>query len=171
MPKQSKTAGTRPAVLQTTAETALMPCGPAHIHAATPRCLSQAHQAACGRLCFRAAGRRASAILKVGDPRHQRLFAKEAGESAGTAIQLQVGKRVRNIARVAKSNDATGHGMADFIDPGPNWRFDMIAALRIRKSLPSAPSLNHENNLNIHSKSRIRNATTNHWFRQVNRPC
>jgi hypothetical protein len=61
--------------------------------------------------------------------------------------------------------------VADFVDSGTDWRFDMIAALRIRKSLPSAPSLNHENNLSIHSKRRIRNVTTKHWFRQVNRPC
>jgi hypothetical protein len=51
---------------------------------------------------------------------------------------------------VAESNNAAGHGVADFVDSGADWRFDMIAALRIGKSLPSAPSLNHENNLSIH---------------------
>jgi hypothetical protein len=72
---------------------------------------------------------------------------------------------------MAKSNNAAGHSVADFVDSWANWRFNMIAALRIGKSFPSAPSLNHKNNLSISSKSRIRNATTNHWFRQVNRPC
>jgi hypothetical protein len=72
---------------------------------------------------------------------------------------------------VAEGDNAAGHGVADFVDSGADRRFDMIAALRIGKSLPSAPSLDHENNLSIHQKNRIRNATTNHWFRQVNGPC
>jgi hypothetical protein len=72
---------------------------------------------------------------------------------------------------VAEGDNTPGHGVADFVDPGADWRFDMIATLRIGKSLPSAPSLDHENNLSITSKSRIWNATTNHWFRQVNWPC
>jgi hypothetical protein len=72
---------------------------------------------------------------------------------------------------VAESNNAAGQGVADFVDSRADRRFDMIATLRIGKSLPSAPSLDHENNLSITSKSRIGNATTNHWFRQVNWPC
>jgi hypothetical protein len=54
---------------------------------------------------------------------------------------------------VPEGNNAAGHGVADFIHSGADWRFNMIAALRIGKSLPSAPSLNHENDLNIPSKS------------------
>jgi hypothetical protein len=71
---------------------------------------------------------------------------------------------------MAERNDTAGHRVTNFINSGADRRFDMIAALRIGKSLPAAPSLNHENNLNITLKSRIGNATTNHWFRQVN-PC
>jgi hypothetical protein len=53
---------------------------------------------------------------------------------------------------VAEGDNTAGHGVADFVDPGADWRFDMIATLRIGKSLPSTPSLDHENNLNITSK-------------------
>jgi hypothetical protein len=52
---------------------------------------------------------------------------------------------------VAEGDDATGHSVADFVDSGADWRFNVIAALGIGKSLPSAPSLNHENNLSISS--------------------
>src|SRR5262245_22053028 len=73
-------------------EQALLARSPAHIHTAAPRCLSQAHQTACGCLCLRAAGRRARTILEVGDPRYQRLLAKKTGTRTRATIQLQVGK-------------------------------------------------------------------------------
>jgi hypothetical protein len=45
---------------------------------------------------------------------------------------------------MTESNNATGHRMPNFINARTDRRLDVFAALRIGKSLPIAPSLNHE---------------------------
>src|SRR5262249_23399280 len=113
-----------------------------------PRGLPKANQALCGGFCFGTCGRRACAIFEISDTRHQRLLAEEPAECADI-FQFQIGERIGHIRSVAKCNSPTSHCMADFIDSGANWRFDMFAALCIGKSFPVAPSLHHEKSLNI----------------------
>ena len=54
--------------------------GAAHVHAAAPGGLAQAHETLCGGLGFGAAGRRAGAVFEIGNARHQRLLAKQLRE-------------------------------------------------------------------------------------------
>jgi hypothetical protein len=51
-----------------------------------------------------------------------------------------------------KRDDPAGHRVADFVNSGADWRFNMFAAVRVRKSLPTAPGLHHENSFNISLK-------------------
>jgi hypothetical protein len=53
---------------------------------------------------------------------------------------------------VTEGDDPAGHCVPDLVDSGANWRFNVIAALGIGKSLPTAPSLNHKNDLSISLK-------------------
>jgi hypothetical protein len=46
---------------------------------------------------------------------------------------------------MTECNNPARHRVADFVNPGADRRFDMIAALRIGKSFPSTPSLDHNN--------------------------
>src|SRR5262245_54476186 len=130
-----------------------MPCGPTQVHATTPGGLTQAHQTLRRGFGFGAGRRRACAIFKIGNMRYQRLLAEEPAEQAGTIVQFQVSERIGHIAGMTEGNDATGHHVTDFIDAGADRRFDMFATLCIRKSFPVAPSLYHENSLNMFQKS------------------
>src|SRR5262245_45348542 len=121
-----------------------MPCGPAQVHATTPGGLTQAHQTLRRGLGFGTGRRCACAIFEIGDMRYQRLLAEEPAEQAGAIVQFQVSERIGHIAGMTEGNDATGHHVADFIDPGADRRFDMFATLCIGKSFPVAPSLHHE---------------------------
>src|SRR5262245_4826433 len=118
--------------------------GPAQVHATAPGGLTQAHQPLRGGLGFGAARCGACAIFEIGDMRYQRLLAEEPAECAGAVIEFQHGERIGHICGMAESDDAAGHCVADFVDPGADRRFDMFAALCIGKSLPVTPSLNHE---------------------------
>jgi hypothetical protein len=100
-------------------------------------------------LGFRAACRRARAILEISDMRNQRRLAEESAECTDTTIQLQVGECVRNVRGMTESHNSAGHRMPNFIDAGTDRRFDVFAALRVGKSLPIAPSLNHEKSSNL----------------------
>jgi hypothetical protein len=50
---------------------------------------------------------------------------------------------------MTESHNTAGHRMPNFIDAGTDRRFDVFAALRVGKSLPIAPSLNHEKSSNL----------------------
>jgi hypothetical protein len=54
---------------------------------------------------------------------------------------------------MTESHNTAGHRMPNFIDAGTDRRFDVFAALRVGKSLPIAPSLNHEKSSNLLKKS------------------
>src|SRR6185312_3704277 len=80
-PSQTKRpAQGRPHFKQLQENWRLVARGPADVHATAPRRLPQAHQAACRRLSFRAARRRAGAIFEIGDTRHKRLLAEKPSE-------------------------------------------------------------------------------------------
>src|SRR6476660_983949 len=85
--------------------------------------------------------------------RNQRRLAEESAECTDTTIQLQVGECVRNVCGMTESHNTAGHRMPNFIDAGTDRRLDVFAALRVGKSLPIAPSLNHEKSSNLLKKS------------------
>src|SRR4029450_2329494 len=132
-------------------------CGPACVHTTAPGGLTQAYQPLRRRLGFRAGRRRACAIFEISDTRHQWLLAEEPGESVAI-VQVQIGKRIGHVGRMAECNDATRHGVSDFVDSGTDRRFDMFAALRIGKAFPVTPSL-HRSPQYL-KKKRSKNATT-----------
>jgi len=37
-----------------------------------------------------------------------------------------------------------GHRVANLINPGTDWRFDMVTDLLVGETLPTAPALHHE---------------------------
>jgi hypothetical protein len=53
---------------------------------------------------------------------------------------------------MTESNNPAGHCMANFINARTDRRLDVFAALRVGKSLPIAPSLNHEKSSNLLKK-------------------
>src|SRR6185437_2882540 len=114
-----------------------------------------------GNLGFGARGCSASAVLKIGNTRNQRLPAEQAGEGTDAAIELEIGERVGDVARMTEGNDPTGHRVAHFVDARTNRSLYVIAALCVGKPLPATPRLNHEKYPLNRSIRRTSNATGN----------
>src|SRR5690349_20361439 len=118
--------------------------GPAGVHAPAPGGLPQAHQALCRGLSFGTAGCRARAIFEIRDARHHRRLSEEPGKRTDAAVQLQIRERIGDVSRVPECNDAARHRVADLINSRTDRRFNVFAALRVWKSLPTTPSLHHK---------------------------